>query len=153
MKRIKTILLLLGMLIVNISTIKAIETIAIRYGGKESDFFNEVILEDGNMIAVGYSRSKNIDGLDNKGKFDGLIVKYDRNDNLIWQTNYGAENDDEFKSIISVEDGYIVVGLKDGNANFYNEQATGILLKYNKNGKLEKELEYKEKDGTNLLIL
>ena len=41
---------------------------------------------------------------------DGLIVKYDFDGNVLWSKNYQVLGDTEFKKILVLEDGFLVVG-------------------------------------------
>ena len=68
---------------------------------------------------------------------DGLIVKYDLDGNFLWSKNYQVLGDTEFKKILVVDDGFIVVGqsiyenMEIGN----HQNGGGIIVKYDFDGK------------------
>ena len=53
------------------------------HGGTNYEYFNFVKTVSDGFIAVGYSNSKNIDGLSNLGSFDCIVVKYDKEGNVL----------------------------------------------------------------------
>lgn len=67
---------------------------------------------------------------------DGLIVKYDLDGNFLWSKNYQVLGDTEFKKILVVDDGFIVVGqsiyenMEIGN----HQNGGGIIVKYDFDG-------------------
>jgi len=69
---------------------------------------------------------------------DGLLVKYDEYGNMEWFKNYQLLGDTEFKRIINVEDGIIVVGqsiyenMEIGN----HDMGGGIIIKYDFDGNI-----------------
>ena len=67
------------------------------WGGNDNDgFFKLLQIEDGGFIAYGSSYSTDIEGLPNKGKTDAIIVKYDKDGNLMWQKRWGGNKGEEF---------------------------------------------------------
>ncbi|MBP3915028.1 MAG: PQQ-like beta-propeller repeat protein, partial [Clostridium sp.] len=109
------------------------------FGGSNSDYFSSVAEADDGYIAVGYSNSTNgdLNGL-NKGKLDGIIVKYDFDGNVVWNKNFGGSSDDIFNSVVKATDGYIAVGesySSDGDLNELNKGSIdGIIVKYDFDG-------------------
>lgn len=107
------------------------------YGGNSSDSFSSVfVTSDNGYIALGYSQSSDIEGL-NINYIEAIIVKYDENGDIEWQKNYGGTNDDYFSDCIEVEDGYIVVGTsysKDIEGIGGDGSGHGIIVKYDKSG-------------------
>lgn len=92
-------------------------------GGNGDDYiYGFFETENENIIAYGYLSSTNIDGLENKGKSDAFIVKYDKQGNLLWQHTYGTENTDYFSNLVKVEDENFIVS------------GSNIIVKYDKNG-------------------
>ena len=82
------------------------------FGGKGTDYFYSVIPDSGGYVAAGYAGSFGTgdwDGLTGGG-YDGVIVKFDENGEAAWKTNFGGGNADFFRTVISVNDGYIAVG-------------------------------------------
>lgn len=69
---------------------------------------------------------------------DGLFAKYDLEGNFLWSKNYQVLGDTEFKKLIEVEDGLILVGqsiyenMEIGN----HTQGGGIIVKYDFDGNI-----------------
>ena len=76
--------------------------------------FNAIIaVNDGYVTAGssgGYNGSMYWDGLRTNGRDDGIIAKFDKNGDLLWNTNFGGSEYDDFLSLVEVSDGYVVVG-------------------------------------------
>lgn len=71
------------------------------WGGSYGDSFNSIaLLEENNLIVVGHSSSLNIDF-----NSDAILVKYDKDGNVLWQKNYGGNNYDSFMSTLYSKDG------------------------------------------------
>ncbi|MGN1352996.1 MAG: hypothetical protein ACI4WF_02910, partial [Bacilli bacterium] len=101
----------------------------------DSCFYDVSKVEDG-FIAVGsYIYDKKQIGLKTR---DGLIVKYDLDGKVLWSKNYQVLGDTEFKDILVVEDGFIVVGqsiyenMEIGN----HPDGGGIIVKYDFEGNI-----------------
>ena len=101
----------------------------------DSCFYDVSKVEDG-FIAVGsYIYDKKQIGLKTR---DGLIVKYDFDGKVLWSKNYQVLGDTEFKDILVVEDGFIVVGqsiyenMEIGN----HPDGGGIIVKYDFDGNI-----------------
>ena len=127
------------------------------WGGKDSDWFNSIIETQDGYIAVGSSDSNDIEGLTNKGVYDAIIIKYDKNGNIIWQKNHGGNDFEEFNSIIETQDGYVVVGKTspdefEGLTN--KEYSDAIIIKFDKNGNIIWQKKYggNSDDGFNSII-
>ena len=81
------------------------------YGGNGHEEFYDVLVVDDGYIAVGYTISTDIDGLTNNGANDGLIVKFDKDGKILWQTLVGGAGDDYIHAIRNVSnDKYVIVG-------------------------------------------
>ena len=103
------------------------------FGGNGEDYFCSVTEVSDGYIAVGVSTNASFGngdwlGISGKGGEDAIIVKYDLNGNLEWKKNFGANNKDEFKSIITMSNSpsnnnVLVVGSSNG---FNNGDWTGI---------------------------
>ena len=116
------------------------------YGGSADDYFNSVIQVTDGYIVVGESTSTDIAGLTNKGNTDAIIVKFDSSGNIVWQKFWGGNNSDSFKSIISVNNGYIAVGEFasdniEGISNYYGDK-NAILVKFNLTGNVLSQENY-----------
>ena len=90
----------------------------------DTEFYKVIDVSDG-FIAVGQSIYENNE-IGNHDIGGGIIVKYDYEGNIIWKNNFGGNKSGSFNDIVSVKDGYIVVG-KDG-ANY------GLIAKFDLKG-------------------
>ncbi|MBR0540621.1 MAG: SBBP repeat-containing protein [Clostridia bacterium] len=106
--------------------------------GSTGDSFNDVDVDpSGNIYAVGnFSSGK---GIENYGKADAVIAKFNSSGNLEWTQHYGGSKIDNFSGINAVGDGCVVVGRSQssdqslatlGNQGDYD----AIIVKYNPNG-------------------
>ena len=124
------------------------------FGGSIWDIFQSVAPAlDGGYIAVGYSYSTDGDLDDlNKGNNDAIIVKYDKNGNVVWNKNYGGSDADTFDCVASTSDGgYIAVGESwstDGDLTGLNKgQGDAIIVKYDKYGEIDWNKNFGGTDG------
>ena len=106
------------------------------WGGNGYDDFTGVIsTEDGGFIIVGESESNDIEGLQNKGSYDAIVLKYDKDGNMIWQKSWGGNDSERFTSVAVTEDGGFVAV---GNTQFIvyegDSRLDAIIVKYNKDG-------------------
>ena len=111
------------------------------WGGNAGEEFYELLqTEDGGFIAYGYSHSTDIEGLPNKGESDVIIVKYDKDGNLMWQKSWGGNKGEAFYELLQVEDGgFIAYGYShstdiEGLPN--KGEGDAIIAKYDKDGNL-----------------
>lgn len=84
----------------------------------------------GNLIAVfTYGGSPDVDGMITaNGTYDGLVVKYDPNGNVIWKFNLGATglfNNSALEALVDKDDNIIIAGYTDGVVN-YNPLGTPV---------------------------
>ena len=112
-----------------------------RWGGNDDEWsYSAVLMEDGNIIVPGYSYSTDIEGFENKGKSDAVILKYDQDGNLLWQKTWGGNDSDLFDSIVLTNDGgFIVTGayLSTDIEGFSNKgDQDVIMIKYDKDGNI-----------------
>ncbi|MEO6166435.1 MAG: T9SS type A sorting domain-containing protein, partial [Chitinophagales bacterium] len=112
------------------------------YGGSDSDWAYSIInVEDNKFIIVGASDSNDDDVSDNKGQFDGWIVKIDSLGNILSQNNYGGSGYDVFKCIIQTKDkGYSLVGFsdsQDGDVGASNGQFDYWIMKLDSNFEIQ----------------
>lgn len=81
------------------------------YGGSANDKASKALATaDGGFIVVGSSLSDDDDVTSNYGLNDVWIVKTDAAGNILWQKNYGGDNEDFGVSIIETFDGGYLVG-------------------------------------------
>jgi hypothetical protein len=87
------------------------------FGGSSNDFFSAVQqTADGGSIIAGCSRSNDGDVSENRGDFDGWVVKLDGNGEIEWQRSLGGSDNDVFRSVRQTMDGgYIVAGASESS--------------------------------------
>lgn len=113
--------------------------------------YSSVVSDDSNTVLVGTTDSKETDNESLlKDNSRGKIVKYDYKGNIEFQKIYTKGIASSFKSVISVEDGYIVVG----TAIFTEEEKDNqgqeaIIIKYSKDGDIVWEKYYSVLTNTN----
>ena len=104
-------------------------------GEYDSTFYDAINVKD-SIYAVG-SYIYNEEQISLRTR-DGLLVKYDQNGKMEWFKNFQILGDTEFKKVIEVEDGIIVVGqsiyenMEIGN----HDIGGGIILKYDFDGNI-----------------
>lgn len=101
----------------------------------DTEFYKVIDDGDGNLVVIGQSIYENME-LGNHTTGGGIIVRYDKDGNMLDHNNYGGNKSGSFNDIIKVSDGYLVCG-KDA-LNY------GILVKF------KKDFNRDEKD-TNLI--
>ena len=100
-------------------------------GGADYDCFDSVMAAAGGYIAVGNSSSTNAQW-GNKGDYDAIIVKYNRNGNIVWANNIGGKGFDLLSSIAAASNGYVSTGMSDSTDAPWgnNGQHDAIILKF-----------------------
>ncbi len=94
---------------------------------------------DGNFIAVGDTRSADIDVALNSGAADVWIVKFSSEGTLIWEKTIGGSSFDVARAIYKTQDnGFLIAGSSRSLDNgFENKgQNDALILKIDKNGNL-----------------
>jgi prepilin-type N-terminal cleavage/methylation domain-containing protein len=114
------------------------------FGGSKTDYFTSLISQTDGFVAVGYSRSSDVDLASlNKGAADGIIVKYDLNGNVVWKKTFGGTGDDFYYKcdlqLDGISDGIIVVGsTKSSNGDLtglsFKGMRDAIIVKYDLSG-------------------
>ena len=90
------------------------------------------------MFFFGYTSSTDIDNFINNGGQDAVIVKYDKNGNLLWQNSFGGNGIEEFGDFLLTEDDKIILyGYTnstdiDGLINMGNSDT--FIIKYDEDG-------------------
>ena len=123
---------------------------ATNIGQKDWDEFNSVAAtSDGGFVIAGSFNNNNItvgeDTYFNKGRYDGLIIKYDSSNNVAWATTIGGNSWDEFNSIAATSDGgFVIAGsfssdsITIGNTSIETKGTyDGITIKYDSNYNVE----------------
>ena len=94
---------LIIMLITN--PVSAQEKEGLTFGGDKNDIGFEIIeSNDGSYLMVGSTKSFGV------GSSDILAIKLDTSGTVIWMKTYGWPHHDVARSVIEVEDGYILIG-------------------------------------------
>ncbi len=114
------------------------------WGGENNDIFNSVtVTENDEIIVVGYTSSYDtLEELnyDSKLGIQAIMIKYDKEGNLMWQKTWGDTGNDKFDYVvITPDDGFMVSGETDSDfvdLPLYGEY-TGMMVKFDKNGNEE----------------
>ncbi len=89
----------------------------------DTEFYKVIDDGDNNLVVIGQSIYENMEvGTHNTG--GGIIVRYDKDGNLLAHNNYGGNKSGSFNDIIKTSDGYIVCGKDATN--------WGIVVKFKK---------------------
>ena len=101
------------------------------------DSYTSVISDDGSIVVVGNSDFKNDSLTKYKHNSHGKIIKYTLNGDIVFEKVYDKGIATTFNSIISIVDGYIVVGTGIfSEEEKKNEGKEAFILKYDKDGEL-----------------
>ncbi|MEO0211735.1 MAG: hypothetical protein ABIN66_07785 [candidate division WOR-3 bacterium] len=86
------------------------------YGGNSDDNANSIIqTSDSGFAVAGYTRSYGV------GSRDFMIIRLNKNGDLIWARTWGRTGKDEAKSIIQAQDGgFVAAGYIDGFSSYYD---------------------------------
>lgn len=104
------------------------------YGGSSYDEFNSIVkTSDGGYIAVGTTSSKDIDDITDSAQWKCLIVKYDKNFNLLWNKGYGSGHQSSFLSVVELKNNNIIVV---GETYSVSPIQHGILIEYDAKGNM-----------------
>jgi predicted secreted protein len=105
-------------------------------GGTKTDFAGSIIQDlEGNFLIVGGTNSFSSSEL-----FDGIIVKTNKEGQLIWNKTFGGLRDDLFWSIIETSDGgYAIAGFA---RSFGTGNSDAWLFKTDNNGNKEWDFQY-----------
>lgn len=96
-------------------------------GGIDFDGLNEIKqTSDGGYLAIGGSRSEDLDIEKNNGGIDFLVIRMQPNGDVIWQRNLGDIGDDIPNSVQETQDGgFIIAGSWYTNISGQGEGTTG----------------------------
>ncbi len=102
------------------------------------DSLNSLILDNQDIVAVGSSNFKYSKENDyTKGLEKGKLIKYDKDGKIIFEKMYKKGINTTFSSIISISDGYIVVGSGEfSEEEQENEGREAFIIKYSKEGEI-----------------
>jgi hypothetical protein len=83
------------------------------FGGSGEDYFFSVTeTYDNGLVAVGYTKSNDLNGISSisaPNYLEGIIVKFNKNGNQLWAKNFGGSGDDYLKGIIETKNGDLVI--------------------------------------------
>ncbi len=100
--------------------------------------FNKVIEISDGYIVVGQSIYANME-MGNHTTGGGIIIKYDKDGNLVWKNNHGGMKSGNFNDVVEVNGDFYVVG-KDA-------VDSGNLVMFDENGKYKWHKNYSYTDG------
>ena len=153
MKMKKNNLLFVLIIMFFASTIVNAERNTITIEGSGDEYGNSTVLEsDGSFLVVGEFDSTDIDGFENRGDYDGYIIKYDKNGKILWKNTFGGNDYDSLREIVATEDdGYIAVGetcSTDIEGLDITDYCKAVAVKYDNNGKMLWQKTYGENAET-----
>ena len=97
--------------------------------------FFDVLIDGDYIVAIGSYEKNKSDHDDSIRK--ALIVKYDKDGNIIFEKDFGLLDNSKFTGIIKVGDDYVVTGQSVyRNTRIGSEEGGAILTKYDKDGNL-----------------
>lgn len=103
--------------------------------GFNSTFLGVETDNDDNIVAVGNVEKTETDH--NKSIRKALIVKYDKDGNLIFDKEFSKLDNSKFTDIVIYEDNYYVIGQSVySNTKIGNKDGGALINKYDKNGEL-----------------
>lgn len=110
------------------------------FGGSSDDFFEKIVVrENGNILAVGYYYSKDIEGVRNNGSLDAMIMEFNQNGEIIWKNTFGSSSYERLYSLDnSLDDGYVIVGDSSSSSiigSNYKGGYDALIVKYDKDNK------------------
>lgn len=99
------------------------------YNKSYSSSYNDFYLEGDNYIFVG-NISETVDTY-KKNINKAVIIKYDDEDNIIFEKNYSLNDSSSFTDISKIGDDYLVVGY-----SYNKDEGTSIIIRYDSKGKV-----------------
>ncbi len=117
------------------------------FGGSDSDWLWDVVEVSDGYIAAGYTGSSDGDISSTiNGDEDALVVKFDKDLNIIKYLTYGGDDDDYFGQIYKESDDRIfLVGQVTGGGSITNTikgESDAIILEVDKDLNIKKEITY-----------
>jgi len=102
--------------------------------GINTTFSSIITVEDGYIVVGSGVFSKEEQ---ENGAKEALIIKYDKDGNIVWEKFYQVVTNTSFNKVIEVNDGYVAVGQSIyANTEMGNHTTGGgIIVKYDKEGK------------------
>ena len=102
------------------------------------DSLNSLVLDNQDIVAVGSSNFKYSKENDyTKGLEKGKLIKYDKDGKIIFEKMYEKGINTTFSSIITISDGYIVVGSGEFSEKEQEDEGReAFIIKYSKDGEI-----------------
>ena len=103
--------------------------------GIHSTFHSVITVEDGYIVVGSYEKDQSQKAAQVR---DALIVKYDKEGNMIWRRTFSSLDNSSFTKVIEAGGGYVVVGQSIYADRDFGTSADGggVILKYSKDGEL-----------------
>ncbi len=120
------------------------------FGGTDSESFSDVDVVNDEVVAIGFSKSSDMDMNDlvtnNNGYSKAIIVKFNvSNGNIVSKKIFGGTNSDIFTSIAKTNNGFVTSGSTYSNdinlKNFNKGHQDAILVNYDNNLNLKKSFQ------------
>ncbi len=117
------------------------------YGGSASDAIQSIIeLENGQLLAIGGSRSADGDLSSNYGSVDIWMIKMEQNGDVIWSRNYGGTGVDRANIVFELnENAYVIIGYvrsDDGDITINHGQSDLWVARTDSDGNIQSEWSY-----------
>ncbi len=121
------------------------------WGGDNNETFAKLLHENDEFIVIGESLSTEVGSFVNQSDpgtfgYDTVILKYDKDGNILWQTSWGGDGADYSNDAIIYKNGTLIVVGKTGSDNIpdflCNGGSDGTILFINKNGSIYKQLSW-----------
>lgn len=110
------------------------------YGGEFIDKPASIkYTEDGRIILCGYTRSTTGDMNVNYGQYDIWLTELSSDYNILWQHTYGGNDEDIAVELLTMPDGYVVLGQSSSYEGVWNDNRGDIdivLIRTDLNGNI-----------------
>lgn len=123
-----------------------------KYGGNNTDWIEDVIVtNDDEYYVLVKTYSSNLSEYAFQNSSDAVLVKYDKDGNIIWERFLAGDNEDVFSSGILTDDGGVIVAGNSMSTNIdwikndsNNLKKFGVVIKYSKDGVIEWKKNYND---------
>ena len=112
------------------------ELFRVNYGGPYSGKFNDILVEDDGYVAVGLGKSNS-----------GIIVKYNLNGKMVWDSSYGATDENGITAVDKLGNNYVVATTKVVDSKDLSNYQAAIVI-FNDSGEKIDDVKYSSSDIT-----